>query len=152
MGSALNSLWGQIRKVTTLQDRMLIALKAGYTPAVMARAAGVDTAAVSHWSKGRTKSLKAKSALGLATLTGWNAEWWSSGKGPRDAAPPGAPAVDSGTPAYMAELTAKLSPALQEKLVAFAELLASPQGDRLRFQFSIAERAELPTKARQPHK
>lgn len=58
----------------------------------------------------------------------------------------------TGTPAYLAELAAKLSPEKQERLVAVAELLAGPQGDRIRFSFALAERAETPTpgRARQP--
>lgn len=143
--------------MTTLKDRMAVAIKAGHTPSAMARAAGVDSAAVSHWIAGRTLSLKATSALGLATLTGWNAEWWASGKGPRDSATAAelpaqvAPVSDTqidGTPAYLAELAAKLAPAQQERLVAVAELLAGPQGDQIRISFSLVERAETPTPGR----
>lgn len=54
----------------------------------------------------------------------------------------------TGTPAYMAELTAKLRPDQQERLVAFAELLAGPQGDRLRFNFYFVEHAEQPSAKR----
>lgn len=57
-----------------------------------------------------------------------------------------APALSpDGTPAYLAELAAKLPPERQERLVAVAELLAGPQGDKIRFSFSLAERAEPPT-------
>lgn len=59
-----------------------------------------------------------------------------------------APEQWDGTPAYMAEIAAKLSPPLQEKLVAFAELLAGPRGHLLRYSFSYAEPAGAPT--RQP--
>ncbi len=69
-----------------------------------------------------------------------------------NAVAPAPAAVDAGTPAYLAELAAKLPPALQEKLVAFAELLASPQGERLRFSFSLAEHVESPSRARQSQK
>ena len=147
MGSTLSHVWGQIFPMTTLRDRMAIAIAAGHTPAAMARAAKVDSAAVSHWIAGRTMTLKAKSALGLAELTGWNAEWWASGKGPKEAAPQSDAAI-TGTPGYLAELAAKLAPHLQEKLVAYAELLAGPRGDLLQFSFSYAERVEPPKRAR----
>jgi hypothetical protein len=137
--------------MTTLRDRMAIAIAAGHTPTAMARAADVESAAVSHWIAGRTKTLKAKSALGLAKLTGWNAEWWFSGKGPQDAVAGQVAAACTGTPGYLAELAAKLPPHLQEKLVAYADLLAGPRGELLQFQFSYAERAESPTKARARH-
>jgi transcriptional regulator with XRE-family HTH domain len=64
----------------TLQQRVEEAVAAGFSLADLARAAGVDSAAVSHWHKGRTKSLKAKSALGLAEFTGRSASWWAEGK------------------------------------------------------------------------
>ena len=68
MGSALSLNDVQIFFVSTLEDRTMQAIKAGYKPAQLARAAGVDDAAVAHWKAGRTKTLKAKSALGLAKL------------------------------------------------------------------------------------
>lgn len=148
MGSTLNQVWGQIFPMTTLRDRMAIAIAAGHTPTAMARAAHVESAAVSHWIAGRTKTLKARSALGLAKLTGWNAEWWLSGKGPQESTAGQVDAPRTGTPAYLAELAAKLSPRLQEQLVAYAELLAGPRGDLLQFQFSYAERAESPKRSR----
>jgi hypothetical protein len=139
-----------MKGVTSLKDRTQQAIDAGHSRADLARAAGVESAAVSHWLAERTKTLKAKSTLGLSRLTGWSAEWWATGKGPREIAAP--PAIDGGTPAYMAELTAKLAPAQQERLVAFAELLAGPHGDRLRFSFVLAERDDQPTKKPAPHR
>lgn len=133
--------------MTTLRDRMAIAMKAGHTPAEMARAAKVQSAAVSHWIAGRSKTLKARSAVGLAELTGWNLEWWLSGKGPQQATFGQADGRSTGTPAYLAELAAKLTPAQQERLVAVAELLASPQGDRIKFHFSLVETVSLPEHA-----
>lgn len=152
MGSALSKLWGQILPMSTLKDRMAVALAAGHTPGAMAKAAKVESAAVSHWIAGRTKTLKAKSALGLAELTGWNAEWWASGKGPKESTAGAADALSTGTPAYVAELTAKLPPHLQEKLVAYADLLAGPRGHLLQFSFSYAEpRVDQPKQTRQRH-
>ena len=69
--------------MSTLQDRALDAVAAGFKPAELARAAGVSNAAVSHWLAGRSKALKAESAIGLHRLTGWDADWWISGKGPK---------------------------------------------------------------------
>lgn len=60
----------------TLAQRVDDALKAGYKKAALARAAGVSTAAVSHWAQGRTHQVSGKSASGLAKLTGWSADWW----------------------------------------------------------------------------
>lgn len=80
MGSTLSKTWGQICLMTTLKDRVEEAIALGYGPAELARAAGVDSAAVSHWRKERTKSLRAESALGLAELTGRSAAWWAQGK------------------------------------------------------------------------
>lgn len=58
--------------------------------------------------------------------------------------------ASGGTPAYLAELAAKMSPERQERLVAVAELLAGPQGDQIRFSFSLVERDVLPTPGRAP--
>ena len=67
--------------MSTLQDRAQEAIDAGLKPAQLARAAGVSNAAVSHWLAGRSKALKAESAIGLQKLTGWAADWWITGKG-----------------------------------------------------------------------
>lgn len=80
MGSALSAARGQICLMSTLQQRVEEAVAVGFQLADLARAAGVDHAAVSHWHKGRTKSLRAKSALGLAEYTGRSAAWWAQGK------------------------------------------------------------------------
>lgn len=60
--------------------------------------------------------------------------------------------LDKGTPGYLAELAAKMTPERQERLVAVAELLASPQGDHIRFSFSLVERDALPTPKRPAHR
>lgn len=67
----------------TLSERIGAALAAGFTRAQLADAAKKTGAAVSHWQSGLVKSLKADSAAGLAKLTGWNVDWWISGKGPQ---------------------------------------------------------------------
>lgn len=67
----------------TLAQRIAIAEEAGYTPAMMAKAAGVSSAAVAQW-KGHSKTLRGKSLAGLCELTGWSEKWWASGIGPRE--------------------------------------------------------------------
>ena len=80
----------------------------------------------------------------LAKAMGTTVDELLSGR--QAAADTAAPALSpDGTPAYLAELAAKLPPERQERLVAVAELLAGPQGDQIRFSFSLAERAEPPT-------
>jgi hypothetical protein len=74
--------------MSTLRDRAQQAVDAGYRPTDLAKAAGVTSGAVSQWLSGQTKTLKAHAALGLARLTGWPAEWWVSGRGPRAVAQP----------------------------------------------------------------
>lgn len=67
----------------TLQQRVQEAIDAGFTNGQLAKAAGVTTGAVSQWTSGGTKSLKAKNAAGLEKLTGWSASWWATGKPPK---------------------------------------------------------------------
>jgi len=74
--------------MSTLQDRAQEAIDAGFKPAQLARAAGISNAAVSHWLAGRSKALKAESAIGLQKLTGWAADWWITGRGLKAAASP----------------------------------------------------------------
>jgi hypothetical protein len=69
-------------KMLTLKQRTEKALEAGFTNAQLAAAAGVTSGAVSQWLT-TTQRLKAESVLGLVRLTGWRAEWWAEGKGPR---------------------------------------------------------------------
>lgn len=74
---------GQILAMKSLKERMAEAQSCGFTIGQLAAAADKTSAAASQWASGETKSLKADSASGLAALTGWNAEWWATGKGPR---------------------------------------------------------------------
>lgn len=67
----------------TLRERTQHAIDEGFTVGDMARATGKSSSAVSQWKSGDTKELKADSAAGLEELTGWNAQWWATGKGPR---------------------------------------------------------------------
>lgn len=69
--------------MSTLQDRVEIAIAEGFRPARLAKAAGVSSGAVSQWRSGETQALKLESAIGLSALTGWSVEWWSTGVGPR---------------------------------------------------------------------
>jgi transcriptional regulator with XRE-family HTH domain len=71
-----------------LKKRAQAAVDAGFLKSQLAKAAGVSPSAVSQWLSGETVDLKAKSAAGLAALTGWSANWWANGIGPRDAATP----------------------------------------------------------------
>lgn len=67
----------------TLKERTEFAISNGFTVGQLAKAAGCSSSAVSQWKSGGTRDLKADSALGLAKLTGWSAEWWISGKEPK---------------------------------------------------------------------
>jgi SOS-response transcriptional repressor LexA len=65
----------------TLKQRTEEAIEAGFTVGQLSAAAGKSSSAASQWLSGGTKTLKADSAAGLASLTGWSAEWWATGKG-----------------------------------------------------------------------
>jgi len=80
-----------------LKDRVQQAIDAGYTVGQLAKAAGKNSQAVSHWKSGATLTIKADSALGLARLTGWSADWWVTGKGPREDKAPQRPPMDERT-------------------------------------------------------
>lgn len=67
----------------TLAQRTQEAIDAGFTVGELAAAAKKSSSAVSQWLNGTTKSIKADSAIGLEKKTGWNAEWWITGKGDR---------------------------------------------------------------------
>lgn len=67
----------------TLKQRTEEAIEAGFTVGQLSAAAGKSSSAASQWLSGGTKTLKADSAAGLAALTGWSAEWWATGKGPK---------------------------------------------------------------------
>ncbi len=77
-----------IPAMSTLRDRVEEAIKAGYTPTELARAAGKTPGAVSQWRSGQTKRLSAEAALGLESTTGWSAQWWTTGRGPKQRATP----------------------------------------------------------------
>ena len=146
MGSALRLAAAQILFVSTLEDRTKMAIDAGHKPAQLARAAGVDDAAVAHWKAGRTKTLKAKSALGLAKLTGWSAQWWLDGTGPKMAAQ--APSIKGGSSVeYLAEVGAQLRLEDLERFIAVAEMLAT-HGELLSISLGIVPRVASPTPER----
>lgn len=146
MGSALSFSDAQIWLVSTLKERTQIAIDAGHTLAQLARAAGADDAAAAHWKAGRTKTLKAKSALGLAKLTGWSAQWWLDGTGPKIAAQ--APSIKGGSSVeYLAEVGAKLPLEDLERLIAVGEMLAT-HGALLAISLGIVPRVSSPTPER----
>lgn len=74
--------------MSTLRERTEEAIRAGFNPTALARAAGKSVSAVSQWRSGSTKNLSAEAALGLAALTGWTAQWWTTGRGPRERVSP----------------------------------------------------------------
>ena len=80
--STLNNLAGLIAGMA-LKDRIQELVDAGYKNADLARAAGKSRAAVTHWLNGETLEIKADTAAGLQTLTGYNSIWISTGKGPK---------------------------------------------------------------------
>lgn len=67
----------------TLKDRIQEVLNAGYGKAELARAAGKTPPAVTHWLTGASKEIKSDSAAGIQALTGFNAVWIATGKGPK---------------------------------------------------------------------
>jgi phage repressor protein C with HTH and peptisase S24 domain len=66
-----------------LKDRIQELVNAGHKKAHLAKAAGKSPASVTHWLNGETKEIKSDSAAGLQALTGFNAVWISTGKGPK---------------------------------------------------------------------
>ena len=67
----------------TLRDRIQEVVEAGYTQAKLAKAAGKTPAAVTFWLDGSSKNIKSDSAAGIQALTGFNAVWIATGKGPK---------------------------------------------------------------------
>lgn len=78
----LNTLDGLIHEMT-LSDRIKAVIAAGFTRTQIAKAAGKSQGAVTQWISGDTKELKSDSAAGIQALTGFNAVWLATGKGPR---------------------------------------------------------------------
>lgn len=113
----------------------------------LARALGFKSGAFVHQMLKGIRPILEKTIDKAHTIKGGKYRGWFDAAG--QPAPADAPPITpGGTPAYLAELAAKLTPAQQERLVAVAELLASPQGDQIRFQFSLVERDESPTAKR----
>ncbi len=81
----------------------------------------------------------------LAKAMGTSVDALLSGRATAQPADQPPPIIPGGTPAYLAELAAKMTPERQERLVAVAELLAGPQGDQIRFSFSLVERDVTPS-------
>lgn len=69
----------------TLKNRIQRLVDEGYTRAALAKASGRTAASVTHWLNGETSEIKSDSAAGLQTLTGYNAVWIATGKGPERA-------------------------------------------------------------------
>lgn len=115
----------------TLKARTQMAIDAGHSVGALAKAAGVSSASASHWLAGRTKKIKAESAIGLETLTKWSAQWWITGKGPQKiTVPPGEPAsapIPADDPLLARFLNAygELEVKQREKLVEAAETMAA---------------------------
>lgn len=67
----------------SLSDRvaMLLARKAGFRPADLARVCKVSTASVADWQSGKTKSMKSEAARLAAAAFGCDQNWLSHGIG-----------------------------------------------------------------------
>lgn len=66
-----------------LKDRIQEIVDAGFSRAALAKAAKKTNAAVTHWLSGASVEIKANSAAGVQTLTGFSAVWIATGKGPK---------------------------------------------------------------------
>lgn len=113
----------------------------------LARALGFKSGAFVHQMLKGIRPILEKTIDKAHTIRGGKYRGWFDPDGRHaDGAveSPAAVAPDS-TPAQLAELAAKMTPKQQERLMAVAELLASPQGEQIRFSFSIVERDETPT-------
>lgn len=64
-----------------LKDRIDEILAAGFSPSELARAAGKTPSAVTHWTSGATKTIKADAAAGIESVTGFSAVWIATGRG-----------------------------------------------------------------------
>ena len=86
MTSALNDS-DSLMPLMTLKDRIKeavnSALTEGKSKAEIARGIPVTQSSLTQWLKGDIKSLKAESADGLQRVTGYQAHWLISGKGPK---------------------------------------------------------------------
>ncbi len=76
-----------------MKDRISEAMKAaGLKPLKFAKAMGVTSGAVTHWTNGQTGTLNAATANRMQEITGYSAKWILTGKGEKlanakDAAP-----------------------------------------------------------------
>lgn len=115
----------------TLKARTQMAIDAGHSVGALATAAGVSSASASHWLAGRTKKIKGETAVALERLTGWNAHWWITGKGPQKKVssaedPPLAPApTDDPLLARFLNAFGELDEKQRERLVEEAETMAA---------------------------
>jgi transcriptional regulator with XRE-family HTH domain len=67
-----------------LKDRIIEAMnEAKLSAADLARATGKTPGAVTQWTNGLTKSLKADTATKIERATGYRASWLVDGKGPK---------------------------------------------------------------------
>jgi len=128
--SALSARGLLISRVSTLKQRLQMALDAGFGVAELARAAGVSNSAVSQWKSGNSKAIKGDSAVGLERVTKWRAAWWINGKGPRDV---------QTQPEKIDE--ASLDEKRQKLLAAFDEL--SPEGRDALLDLAMERAAEV---------
>lgn len=68
---------------TSLQQRIEVAMRQkGATQKQIADACGIAVPSVNGWVKGKTKTLKAETAIKAAQFLGVNAEWLAEGRGP----------------------------------------------------------------------
>jgi SOS-response transcriptional repressor LexA len=67
--------------MSTLSQRIQEIVAAGHTKSAIARAAGKSPSAVTQWITGDTKEIKADSAAGIQSATGFSAVWIATGRG-----------------------------------------------------------------------
>lgn len=68
----------------SLSERLQEAIEAsGKSKAEIARACNITQASINHWMTGKTRSLRAETALALEQITGFSAVWLTSGRGPK---------------------------------------------------------------------
>lgn len=137
--SPLSAPPAPIAAMSTLKARATEAIARGFTNARMAKAAGVSSGAVSQWISGNTKTLAAKSAIGLAALTGKSAAWWIDGKSADSGEwlDPKAPAPAGGA-FSLAHVVSDLRQTMNPTTIAWESLVP----DRLPDRFSLVVRDE----------
>lgn len=69
--------------MTTLATRIEEIISSGFTQTELGRAAGVSKGTPTQWRNGNINSIKLEYAQGIEALTGFNANWIVTGRGPK---------------------------------------------------------------------